>query len=250
MAGNGPSVHHAGRPRLNHSRSGRGSDAARPPPETAATLPQDSAVAKVLVEIDELIGDSGEARVVTLLFRGNAITPDGLSQMDTLIGELVSDPSVGPILAPGNQVIAPSFLVKLMLQVESFESVTQADIDSARGPHELEQAIAAMTGTDTDGTAVAVATIRLRDTGSPFGSVADTVPTTAPTPASSATTNAYVEVANSGGRGHITVAACSTADGSLHARSYVTPLPNALTRNSCPVPHDSSPTVCDVLVAF
>ena len=136
-----------------------------PPPETAATLPQDSAVAKVLVEIDELFGDSGEARVVTLLFRGNAITPDGLSQMDTLIGELVSDPSVGPILAPGNPVIAPSFLVKLMLQVESFESVTQADIDSARGPPELEQAIAAMTGTDTDGTAVAVATIRLRDTG-------------------------------------------------------------------------------------
>ena len=86
-----------------------------PPPETAATLPQDSAVAKVLVEIDELFGDSGEARVVTLLFRGNAITPDGLFQMDTLIGELVSDPSVSPILAPGNPVIAPSFLVKLML---------------------------------------------------------------------------------------------------------------------------------------
>ncbi len=167
MAGNGPSVHHAGRPRLNHSRSGRGSNAAHPPPppETAATLPQDSAVAKVLVEIDELFGDSGEARVVTLHFRGNAITPDGLSQMDTLIGELVSDPSVGPILALGNPVIAPSFLVKLVLQAESFESVTQADIDSARGPHELEQAIAAMTGTDTDGTAVAVATIRLRDTG-------------------------------------------------------------------------------------
>ena len=165
MAGNGPSVHHARRPRLNHSRSGRGSDAARPPPETAATLPHGSAVAKVLVEIDELFGDSGEARIVTLLFRGNAITLDGLSQMDTLIGELVSDPSVGPILAPGNPVIAPSFLVKFMLQAESLESVTQADIDSARGPPELGQAIAAMIGTDTDGTAVAVATIRLRDTG-------------------------------------------------------------------------------------
>ena len=58
-----------------------------PPPETAATLPEDSPVAAVLVEIDELFGDSGEANVVTLLFRGEALTPDSLSQMDSLISE-------------------------------------------------------------------------------------------------------------------------------------------------------------------
>ena len=56
-----------------------------PPPETAATLPEGSAVAHALVEIDELFAEFGEANVVTLLFRGDPLTPAGLSQMDGLI---------------------------------------------------------------------------------------------------------------------------------------------------------------------
>ncbi len=40
-----------------------------PPPETAATLPEGSAVAEALVEIDRLFGDSGEAQ------RGDAPIP-------------------------------------------------------------------------------------------------------------------------------------------------------------------------------
>ncbi len=52
-----------------------------------------------------------------------------------------------------------------MLGVDSFESVTQADIDSARSAApQIEGALAAMTGTDTDGTPVTIATIRLRAT--------------------------------------------------------------------------------------
>ena len=136
-----------------------------PPPETASTLPQGSAVAGVLVELDELFGDSGGARVVTLLFRGEALTPDGLSQMDGLVDDIVKDPSVGALLVPADPVFAPSLLVKALLQVDGFESVTQAKINSARGPPEIHRALDAMTGTDTDGTPVAIATIRLRDTG-------------------------------------------------------------------------------------
>ena len=52
-----------------------------------------------------------------------------------------------------------------MLQVDSFESVTQADIDSARAAPLIQPALAALTGVDADGTPVAIATIRLRDTG-------------------------------------------------------------------------------------
>ena len=37
-----------------------GADRRAPPPETAATLPDNSAVADTLAEIDELFGDSGE----------------------------------------------------------------------------------------------------------------------------------------------------------------------------------------------
>ena len=136
-----------------------------PPPETASTLPEDSPVAAVLVEIDELFGDSGEANVVTLLFRGEALTPNGLSQMDNLISGVVADPSVGELLAPANSVFAPSSIVKALLKVDGFGSVSQAEIDAIRSIPEIEMALDAMTGIDIDGSSVAIATIRLRDTG-------------------------------------------------------------------------------------
>ena len=102
-----------------------------PVPDTASTLPDNSAVAEALDELDELFGESGEANVVTLLFRGDAITPSGLSQMDSLISEIISDPAVSPLLVPSNPVLAPSLFVEGVLQVDGFESVDQAQIDSA-----------------------------------------------------------------------------------------------------------------------
>ena len=136
-----------------------------PPPETEATLPQGSAVAAALAEINQLFGDSGEATVVTLLFRGEALTPDGLSQLAGLLDDIVSDPAVGELLAPGDPIVAPPSLVKALLQVDDFDSVTPAKINSAPGLPEIKEALAALTGTDVDGTPVAIATIRLRDTG-------------------------------------------------------------------------------------
>ena len=86
-----------------------------PPPETEATLPEGSAVAEVLVELDELFGDSGEASVVTLLFRGEALTPAGLSQMDALIAAIADNPGVGDLLASVEPIAAPSLLLKALL---------------------------------------------------------------------------------------------------------------------------------------
>ena len=130
-----------------------------------AFLPPGNAVANATNEIERLFGDSGEVSVVTLVFRGDAFTPDGLSQMDAFIGDMVSEPGVTELLAPGDAVIAPAGFIKAMLQVDSFGSVAQADIDSVRSSPELQGALASMSGTDTDGTPVAIATIRLRDTG-------------------------------------------------------------------------------------
>ena len=42
----------------------------RAPPETAATLPEGSAITEAMAEIDDLFGDSGETSVVTLLSAG------------------------------------------------------------------------------------------------------------------------------------------------------------------------------------
>ena len=144
---------------------GAGAERRAPPPETADTLPRGNAVGEALDEIDRLFSDSGEARVTTLLFRGNAITPAGLSQMDALLNDIVADPDIRTLLTPTDALIGPSSLYKALLQVESFESVSQAEIDSVQIPPQFQLGLDALTGNDDDGTPVAVATVRLRETG-------------------------------------------------------------------------------------
>lgn len=142
---------------------GAGSTYRAEPPETAETLPQGSNVAKALAEIEELFGDA-EAHVATLIFRGEALTPGGLSQMDSLIGEIVTDPRVSEMLVPPDPVFSPSLLVRAVLGVEGFESVTQAEIDSVRNVPGIGEGLDAITGIDTDGTPIAIANINLQDT--------------------------------------------------------------------------------------
>jgi len=130
-----------------------------------AFLPPDHAVANAIRDIDEFFGESSDVGVVTLLFRGEGLTPEGLSQMDALIDRLVRDPGVGGLLAHGDPVVSPALLLAAVIQTDGFESATQAEIDAARGTAGIGDALEAMTGTDTDGTPVAIATIRLINTG-------------------------------------------------------------------------------------
>ena len=146
-----------------------GAGAARraPPTEGAdvAFLPPGNAVANATREIDDLFGDAGDVNVATLLFRGDALTPGGLSQMAALIDEIVNEASVSGLLAPTDPVVAPSSLIGAALQVDDLASVTQTQIDDVRNVPQIQAALAAMTGTDTDGAPVAIANIRLIDTG-------------------------------------------------------------------------------------
>ena len=128
-------------------------------------LPPHHPIGAAAEEIDEFFGDSSQVRVATVIFRGDAITPGGLSQMDSLITEIVTDPAVGPVLDPHNPVVAPSFFIKAALQVDDLGSLSQAQIDAARDVPGIGEAIAAMTGEDTDGALIAIANIRLGDTG-------------------------------------------------------------------------------------
>ena len=86
--------------------------------------------------------------------------------MDALIDGIVSDPGVGELLAPRDPIVAPSLLLKALLPVDSSRrSRRRTSTPPAGAAPEIAGALAAMTGTDTDGTPVAIATIRLRDTG-------------------------------------------------------------------------------------
>ena len=138
-----------------------------PPTEGAdvAFLPPGHPVANATREVSELFSDSGDVRVATLIFRGEALTPGGLSQMAGLIDRIAGDPTVGSLLTPANAIIAPAPILGAALQTDDFASLTQAQIDSVRGVPEIQGALEAMTGTDTDGTPVAIANIRLANTG-------------------------------------------------------------------------------------
>ncbi|MCY3880887.1 MAG: MMPL family transporter [Chloroflexi bacterium] len=130
-----------------------------------AFLPPGNAVANALNEIEDVFTETGDVSVVTIIFRGEALTPGGLAQMDALVEELVADPKIGALLAPGDSVGSPALLFRAVLQVDSFDSVTQAEIDAASNVPEVAAALTALTGEDADGTPVAIATLTLVDTG-------------------------------------------------------------------------------------
>ncbi len=135
-----------------------------------AFLPDDSEVAHAMDEIDDLFGDSDVA-VVTLVFRGEVLTPAGLAQMDGLLRRIATEPGVAEQLAPVDPIISPTFLLAALLQTDDFNSVTQEQIDAvlayvASAPEAAlaRAGLQVTTGTDTDGTPIGAATVRMRDT--------------------------------------------------------------------------------------
>ena len=138
-----------------------------PPTEGAdlAFLPEDHPIVRASADIEELFSVSGDVIVATIVFRGDALTPGGLSQMAALLDEMVRDPSVGPLLAPDDPVIAPSRLVAAALRTNDFASLDQARIDAVRAAPGIGPALDGLTGFDADGTPVAIGVIRLLDTG-------------------------------------------------------------------------------------
>ena len=138
-----------------------------PPTEGASTafLPPGHPLAVASDEIGETFGATGEVIVATLVFRGEGLTPGGLSQMDDLIDEVVNDPVVSGLLAADNPVIAPTFLIGAVLQTDDFGSISQDQIDSLRAAPELAEALNFSAGTDSDGTPVTVAYISINDIG-------------------------------------------------------------------------------------
>ncbi len=124
----------------------------------------DNAVVMADREIDNLFEEIGGVNLVTLIFRGEALTPDGLSQMDGLIDQITSDPDITPLLTPTDAVLSPAAIVKASPGAGELASISQAKIDAVLATAELGPALDALTGTDADGTSVAIATIRLRNT--------------------------------------------------------------------------------------
>ncbi|MYC01680.1 MAG: MMPL family transporter [Chloroflexi bacterium] len=129
-----------------------------------ALLPQDGPIVEAIGEINDHFEASGDVRLVTLVFRGAALTPEGLSQMSGLLGGIAAEPDIAMLLTPTDAIFSPAHLIQAALGAENLDAVSQAEIDAVSAAPEIAPVIGALTGTDVDGTAVAIATVRLRNT--------------------------------------------------------------------------------------
>lgn len=129
-----------------------------------ALLPQDGPLVEAIEEINAGFQETGDIRLVTLIFRGEALTPEGLSQMSDLLHEVASNADIRALLTPTDAIVSPAHLIQSALGVDRLDSVSAAEIDAIRNAPAIEPYLSALTGTDADGKAVAIATIRLRNT--------------------------------------------------------------------------------------
>ena len=79
--------------------------------ETVTFLPSDSDVARAAETIDDLFGGSSDAVVTTVIFRGNALSPAGLAQMDELLDSIAVEPGVAGTLTPTHAIVAPTSVI-------------------------------------------------------------------------------------------------------------------------------------------
>lgn len=138
---------------------GLGSGVTRLAPQADNTifLPTDSEVAAATDTIDTLFSGTKDTLTATVIFRGDALTPAGLAQIDATVDGALSDPAVVDVLAQPNPAAAPTDLLAGPLGTDDFGSVTQSEIDAAA----QQVPIGRLVGTDADGSGVAIANIKL-----------------------------------------------------------------------------------------
>ncbi len=122
-----------------------------------AFLPEDSAIATASEKIRTDFGDPDPYVVVTMLFRGNTLTPEGLAQIDRAVREVEAHALVAPLLAA--PLVSPTQALAADLGTNDFTSLSQSVIDPVvTGNRSLNRLV----GFDEDGTQVALALARLR----------------------------------------------------------------------------------------
>ena len=133
-----------------------------PPADTTVFLPEDSKVATASGKIQVLFGGTKDTITATQLFRGNALSPDGLAQMDDVLDRAVSDPRVVPFLVQSTpespNPVAPTTLIGRALETDDFASLSQQQIDQAAAQIPT---IGRLVGTDENGDPVAISNVRL-----------------------------------------------------------------------------------------
>ena len=75
-----------------------------PQADSTAFLPDDSRVYAANGRIADLFGSKSETISATLLFRGDALTPEGLAQIDGAMSQILSHPEVTVAITGGDTI--------------------------------------------------------------------------------------------------------------------------------------------------
>ncbi len=148
---------------------GAGTTRLAPRADDTVFLPDDSRVATAKDKIEVLFGGSTNFITATLIFQGNALSPDGLAEIDRVLNRATTDSRVAPFLAPANPVIGPTVLIGAALGTNDFASLSQQQIDQAVAQVRMDQLV----GSDANDDQVAISTIRLLDDVDGDGNVED-----------------------------------------------------------------------------
>ncbi len=142
--------------------------------DDSAFLPEDSDVVVANETLADEFPDSAGLANVTLIFRGDVLTPAGLDQVDRAVTAAATEPSVAERLALTNAVSSPSAILSEVLGTDDLASVSQEAIDGAvqrvrtdPGLEEVRAGFESLVREDGAGQMVARATLKLRALGEP-----------------------------------------------------------------------------------
>ncbi|MEL6893287.1 MAG: MMPL family transporter [Actinomycetota bacterium] len=133
-----------------------------------AFLPSDSDVAAAGDTLSEAFPDSAGLASVTILHRGEFLTPAGLDQIDRVLGAAVSEPLVGERLALTDPVASVAAAFERALGVDDLASISQAEIDAVAVQPEFAAVLDNLSG-EADGQPLVISTIKLRQLGDAEG---------------------------------------------------------------------------------
>ena len=133
--------------------------------DTSVFLPDDSEVSVAIGTLSESFPDSAGLTNVTIVHRGDALTPDGLAHIDDVTTAVVADPAVAERLALTDPVASISAIYLQALQVTDLSTVTQEQIDGVTASLENDPELAAVFSSlvgEADGTSLAISSVKLR----------------------------------------------------------------------------------------
>lgn len=133
-----------------------------------AFLPDDSDVAVAAGTLADSFPDSAGLTNVTVLHRGEFLTPEGLAQIDEAVGAALSEPTITERLALTDPVRSVAGAFKRALQVDDLSAVPQAQIDAVAAQPEFAALLGSLSG-EADGQPLAISSIKLRQLDDPAG---------------------------------------------------------------------------------